>query len=90
MSVLITVDVKNQTAQGYDQMLAVLADCARKSPGFVVHSAYADDSGAWRVVEIWETLEDANRFFAQHVAPHLPPGVRPKRHVQQLHSLVKP
>lgn len=88
MSVLITVDVKNQTQENYDRMLQMLENVARQSPGFIAHCAYADDDGAWRVVEMWETIADANRFFAEHVAPNLPPGVRPKRHVQALHSLI--
>jgi hypothetical protein len=45
--------------------------------------------GGWRVIELWETKEAANQFFAKHVAPNLPPGIRPKRTVQELHSLVK-
>jgi len=90
VSVLITVDVKNQTAQGYDSMLPVVADLARKAPGFIVHCAYETADGAWRVMELWETKDAANRFFAEHVAPNLPPGVRPKRQLQELHSVIRP
>ena len=35
-------------------------------------------------------LEDATRFFAQHVNPRLPSGIRPKRSIVELHSLVRP
>jgi hypothetical protein len=52
-----------------------------------LHSAYAVD-GQWRVVEVWRSRADADRFFAQQIAPHLPPGVRPKRRIYEAHSVV--
>jgi quinol monooxygenase YgiN len=88
MTVMITVDVKNQTPENYDAMLKFLAGYARTAPGFILHSAFAAADGSWRVVEMWESTEHANQFFRDHVVPNLPPGVRPKRHVQELHSLV--
>lgn len=88
MAVLISVEVRGQTPEGYDGMKQVLEAELRKANGFIMHSAYTEPEGAWRVLEMWATVEDANRFFAQYVAPNLPPGVRPKRQVHQLHSLV--
>jgi hypothetical protein len=87
MAVIVTVDVPGQTRAGYDGMLQALAGLARDADGFVLHSAYVVD-GAWRVVEVWQSKEAANRFFAQHVAPHLPPGVHPKRQLHEAHSLL--
>jgi quinol monooxygenase YgiN len=89
MAVLITAEVKGQTQQGYDGMLNVLAEPVRKAPGFVMHAAHPVEGG-WRVIEVWESEDDANNFFAKAVAPNLPPGIRPKRSVQELHSLVTP
>jgi len=87
MAVIMMAEVHGQTEAGYDGMLSVLADLARQADGFVLHSAYrVDDS--WRVIEVWQSKEDANRFFAKHVAPHLPPGVHPKRSIHEAHSLV--
>lgn len=89
MAVIMMAEVHGQTESGYDGMLSVLADLARQADGFVLHSAYrVDDS--WRVIEVWRSKEQANRFFAQHVAPHLPPGVHPKRSIYEAHSLVTP
>lgn len=87
MAVLLTAEVPGQTQQGYDGMMGVLADAIKQAKGFVLHSAHPIEGG-WRVIEVWETLNDANQFFAQHVHPHLPPGVKPKRSFQELHSLV--
>jgi len=89
MTVIVTVDVPGQTQAGYDGMLDALAELAREAEGFVLHSAYVVD-GAWRVVEVWQSKEEANRFFARHVAPHLPPGVHPKRQVHEARSLLMP
>ena len=85
MTVIVMVDVQGQTQAGYDGMLNVLAERARQ--GFVLHSAYVVE-GQWRVVEVWQSKTEADQFFAAQVAPHLPPGVRPKRSVFEAHSLV--
>jgi quinol monooxygenase YgiN len=89
MSVLVTAEVRGQTAQGYDQMLATLAAPLKSAPGLVLHSTHATEDG-WRVIEVWESKAQSDRFFATFVAPHLPPGIRPKRAVQALHNVVLP
>ena len=87
MAVLITAEVAGQTEQGYDGMLVALEGLLKHAPGFVLHSAY-QVAGGWRVLEVWESKIQANEWFAKVVAPNLPPGVHPKRSVQELHSLV--
>lgn len=89
MAVPITAEVKRQTQQGYDGMLAVLGDLLRQAPGFIFHAAYPVEGGeGWRSLEVWASKAEANQFFAKHTAPNLPPGIRPKRSVQELHSAV--
>jgi quinol monooxygenase YgiN len=87
MAVIVMVDVAGQTEAGYDGMLAALAEPLRRAEGFVLHSAFQVD-GQWRVVEVWRSRAEADRFFAQAVAPHLPPGVHPKRRLHEAHSLL--
>ena len=89
MAVLVTAEVQGQTQQGYDGMFAVLADGLKQAPGFVLHTAHPIEGG-WRIIELWESKIDANQFFAKNVAPNLPPGIHPKRSVQELHSLLRP
>ena len=89
MSVMIISEVSGQSPQGYDGMLAVVGEALRQAPGFIMHASYSADDG-WRIVEVWNSREDATRFFAAYVAPHLPAGIRPKLYFQPLHSLVKP
>lgn len=88
MAILMTAEVPGQTEQGYDGILQGLEKLLRAAPGFIMHAAHPVEGG-WRVFEMWESKDDANRFFAEHVAPNLPPGVRPKRSIQALHSLVR-
>ena len=89
MTVMIVSEVAGQSAQGYDGMQATVGDALRQAPGFIMHASHRADDG-WRIVEVWASREDATRFFAAHVAPHLPDGIRPKLSFQPLHSLVKP
>jgi hypothetical protein len=88
MAVMVISEVEGQSSQGYDGMLAVLDEALRRSPGFIMHTSHPVESG-WRIVEVWESREDAARFFAAHVAPKLPDGIRPKLSFQPLHSLLK-
>ncbi len=88
MPVLVTAQVENQTETLYDGMLSALAPRLQQAEGFLMHSAHRAPTGEWRVHEIWETRTQADQFFAWFVVPHLPPGVRPKRSVIELHSLV--
>lgn len=87
MAVLIIGDVPGQTREGYEGMIAALGSAMKEAPGFVMHTAYPVEDG-WRVVEVWASARDAGQFFATFVHPNLPPGIQPKRSVQELHTLV--
>lgn len=89
MAVLVTAEVVGQTELGYDAMNRSLADSLRQAPGFILHTAH-EVEGGWRVIEIWRSKDEANQFFAKHVHPHLPPGIRPRRSFQDLHGVVTP
>jgi hypothetical protein len=89
MPILMTAEVRGQTPEGYDGVLAVVAEAARRSPGFVMHTSFPMEGG-WRVMEVWQSKADSDRFFAEKVVPYLPPGIHPKRMTQELHSLVLP
>ncbi len=87
MAVLVTADVAGQTREGYEGMLAVLTPLLNQAKGFIAHGAGPSGDG-WRVFEIWESQEDATQFFAKYVHPNLPGGVKPKRSILELHSLI--
>jgi hypothetical protein len=87
MAILISTSIQGQTAEGYDQVSVYLHQAIRKSPGFILHSAYAAD-GAWHVMEVWNSKAEADEFFAKMVRPNLPKEIHPKRSYQELHSVV--
>jgi hypothetical protein len=89
MAVMMISEVNGQSAQGYDGMLEAVGDSLRQSPGFIMHMSHPVETG-WRIVEVWDSREDATRFFAAHIAPKLPVGIRPKLSFQPLHDLLKP
>lgn len=53
---------------------AGVADALAKAPGFVSHISGAASSG-YRVIEVWESQEDHQAWYDDHVAPNLPPGM---------------
>lgn len=87
MTVQVTSESQGLTHEVYFHMLGLLADGLKQAPGFVLHTAHPVEGG-WRIIEVWSSKEDANRFFAKSVAPNLPQGIRPKRSVQELKSLL--
>ena len=87
MAVLVVADVPGQTREGYDGMLAAMEPTMRQAKGFIAHGAGPDGDG-WHVFEIWETAADATDWFAKMVQPNLPPGIKPKRTLRELHALV--
>jgi hypothetical protein len=88
MSVMMISEVNGQSPQGYDGMLALVGDALREAPGFIMHMSHPGETG-WRIIEVWNSREDAGRFFAAHIAPNLPNDIRPKLSFQPLHSLLK-
>ena len=87
VAVLVTAEVPGQTVEKYDQMLDVLGPLLRQAKGFIAHGSGPSPNG-WRSFEIWETREDATQFFAKHIHPNLPEGIKPQRKLMQLHSFV--
>jgi heme-degrading monooxygenase HmoA len=88
MAVVILADVPGQTKEGYERTIAVLGEAMREAPGFIMHLGHEVDGG-WRVIEVWESSKAAADWFAKAVRPNLPPGVKPQRKYQELHTLIR-
>jgi quinol monooxygenase YgiN len=89
MAVLMIGEVKGQTKEGFDSMLAAIGETMRQAPGFIMLSGHAIEDG-WRVIEVWQSKAEASKWFAEYVAPNLPPGIQPKRQFQELHVVLTP
>lgn len=87
MAVMMISEGSGLSAQIYDGMLARVGAALRQAPGFVLHMSHPDEAG-WRIIEVWNSREEATHFFATHIAPNLPDGIRPKLSFLPLHSLL--
>lgn len=88
MAVLVIAEVDGQTTAGYDGMLMAIEPALRTASGFIAHGAGPTPAG-WRTFEVWDSAEDAARFYACWIHPRLPHGVRPHRTVVPLHRLIR-
>lgn len=88
MAIMMISDLAGQTVEGYEHMLAIVSGPLSRAPGFLFHSSHPTADG-WRVIEIWESREDSGRFFAAHIAPHLPRHIRPKLTFEPLHDVLQ-
>lgn len=86
MPVLMIGEVPNLTEEIYAGMIGQMSPLMRASNGFISHAGGPSPSGGWRVVETWDTEEDARNWFEQNVKPNLPPGIVPDRKYYPLHT----
>jgi hypothetical protein len=61
--------------------------------GGILHIAGPSPSGGWRVIEVWESEEDANRFYEERLKPAFEavgvPGPPPQPQVWAVHNYMK-
>jgi hypothetical protein len=44
-------------------------------PGLIAHTAgFDEDAGVFRILDVWETREDAERFLAEQIQPLIDQG----------------
>ena len=86
MPVLMIGEVPDLTEEIYAGMIGQLSPLMRASNGFIAHAAGPSPNGGWRVVEIWESEEDGEKWFDENVKPNLPPDIAPDRTYYPLHT----
>jgi hypothetical protein len=65
--------IADRTTKNYD----FVADKIGDGPfdGLIAHTAgFDDDAGVFRILDVWETREQAERFLAEHVQPLIEQG----------------
>lgn len=87
MAVLIRHRASGLTLADYDELSPPLVELVKQQPGFVIHVAYEDSQGPC-VAEVWETKEQHDSFFNEHVVPNVPAEI--KQEVIELHAVQKP
>lgn len=70
MAEVIMTDFKPPyAAEQYDALDAKIDPIANRPQGMIFHSAGPSPSGGWRILDVWESKEDFDRFFAESVGP---------------------
>ncbi len=70
MSVAMMVDNPDGSRETYDKVIEHLG-LGEKPAGGIFHVAGPSPNGGWRVVEVWESEEDAQRFVRERLGPAL-------------------
>jgi hypothetical protein len=65
--------IEDRSTKNYDFVAAQVGD--GPFDGLIVHTAgFDDDAGVFRILDVWETREQAERFIAEHVQPLIDQG----------------
>jgi hypothetical protein len=67
MAVAMLIDNQNGSQEIYEQLRERIG--LDKPAGGIFHVAGPSPNGGWRVIEIWESEEDAKRFLAERLGP---------------------
>ena len=85
-SVLLIVEQPNLDRATYVSMMEQLMPLLRSAKGFVSHAGGPSPTGGIRIIEIWESEADNQKFFNENLKPNLPPGVVPDSTYYELHA----
>ena len=65
--------IADRSTQNYDFVAGKVGD--GPFDGLIAHTAgFDDDAGVFRILDVWETREQAERFLAEHVQPIVDQG----------------
>jgi len=84
------------TVEMYDAVGKEMGDAGASAPGNIIHTGGVTPSGVIRVYDVWESVEDWERFrdnvlgpAVQKVSGGQPPG-EPRTEVYELHDVQQP
>ena len=92
MAIAVVIDFEGGSAEQYDavaQEMGVAGQPASVVRGLILHAAGPTETG-WRVIDIWNSEEDLNRFRQDQLMPATQKvgGVpRPQVQITPLHAL---
>ena len=78
------------TQTQYEQARNEVAPDNKRSAGMLYHVAGPTEGGGWRVIEVWESQEAADRFFNEKLGQALQKAdisVQPQRF--QVHNIMQ-
>ncbi len=86
MPILMIAEQPNLDEGTYASMLEQLMPLLRSANGFMSHAGGPSPAGGIRIVEIWESEADQQKFFNENLKPNLPPGLVPDLTYYELHA----
>jgi hypothetical protein len=91
VAVALMLDNPEGSQEAYEQIRAKLG--LEKPAGGIFHIAGPSPNGGWRVIEVWESEEEADRFFQERFFPALQTlgisGPALEREVWPVHNAMK-
>jgi len=90
MPVAMMVDNPEGSQEIYDKVREQLG-LGDVPAGGIFHAAGPSPNGGWRVIEVWESEEDAKRFFEERLKPAFDAvgfAGPPKREFWPVHNLI--
>ena len=90
MAVAMLVESPEGSREKYQEVRRRLG--SRKPAGGIFHIAGPSPNGGWRVVEVWESEEQAARFFSEHFVPALLAaglGLPPRCELWSVHAAMR-
>jgi hypothetical protein len=91
VAIAMMVDNPEGSQEVYDKVRGLLG--LEKPAGGIFHVAGPSPNGGWRVIEVWESAEEANRFFQERFMPALQTlglsGPPPPREFWPVHNAMK-
>ncbi len=91
MAVAMMVDNPEGSQEVYEKIRAHLG--LQKPAGGIFHIAGPSPTGGWRVIEVWESEEEANRFFQERFFPAMQAlgisGPPPEREFWPVHNAMR-
>ena len=65
--------IQNRSTANYDYVRELIGE--GPFDGLVLHTAgFDDEAGVFRILDVWESREQAEKFLAEHVQPLLDAG----------------
>jgi len=69
MAVAMLIDNPDGSQELYEKLLTAIG--LERPAGGTVHVAGPGPNGGWRVIEVWDSAEDASRFLKEQFGPAL-------------------
>jgi hypothetical protein len=91
VAVAMLIDNPEGSQEVYEQIRAHIG--LDKPAGGIFHVAGPSPAGGWRVIEVWDSEEEAEQFFKERFVPALQalgiPGPPPPRQFWPVHNAMK-